>query len=659
MTTYNTGNPVPSTAVKDLYDNAENLDYLLLGLQDYYPDRLGVRRISYRGIENQAQTALVNTGFEEIGDYDTDGPLTITRRNQVFTKDGQFYGASAALVLPYTTVSNWVTDLPNFVSRGDFVLRQDLAAPGGVGLVNGALRSVDTYADLAALTTGDMTRTLGYFAPGDGGGTEYYRVGPNWVPLIKNGEVSIRWFGAQPGLMTGNTAAIQAAIAFSLAAAQPLKIIGDAGQYYLDGTVQVNGQVEMQGAGIRDSGTIFYSDRNAPLFRVTAGCRLNNFAIKGSLETSKPLQSLIHIDSSGPAFNSPLFHNLHLQAGYDSVKQTGSNPVFYCDFDNVTWTDCINSFMYVNNTSSPGFDFIMRGCRMLGGAVNYAMNFDNGLGSALISDLQCSIVGTHPSQALVSLGVPANGFGGLQISNSVLEGGQFRILGLPLKPWKELHFSNSLFTGMTQVAMSIGECSGMVVQGSTFSSSNPNQIVEFIAGATSSGVVLDNPNFEGLGTAPCIKSLGSTTIQLSLKTPKWTGGAPVIDFSNVPATQLSLTANGGGTWGSAASSILLSDSRNTSGDFSAFGFEYGPMRRATFVGTTDGAGAATIPHGINQGHLKITHLFGVSKGGFGQAVPINPSNIAFDGVNIFLTNGGASTKYRVGIIWNTVPDTNW
>lgn len=151
MTTYNTGNPIGSTAAKDLYDNAQNLDNLLLGPLDYYPDRLNVERISYRGIENQANTALVNTGFEEIGDYDADGPLTITRRNQVFTKSGQFYSASASLTLPYTTVNNWVSDAPKFVNRGDFVLRQDLGQSTGatlVGAVDGDGNATTVQAEL-------------------------------------------------------------------------------------------------------------------------------------------------------------------------------------------------------------------------------------------------------------------------------------------------------------------------------------------------------------------------------------------------------------------------------------------------------------------------------------------------------------------------------
>lgn len=56
MTTYNTGNPIGSTSVKDLYDNAENLDHLVNDpIAESWPDRLGVPRKTWHGIESQAQ----------------------------------------------------------------------------------------------------------------------------------------------------------------------------------------------------------------------------------------------------------------------------------------------------------------------------------------------------------------------------------------------------------------------------------------------------------------------------------------------------------------------------------------------------------------------------------------------------------------------------
>jgi hypothetical protein len=142
-TTYNTGNPIGSTSPKDLYDNASNLDDLLLGPSPSYPDRLGQRRQSWAGMEQSIRDAVVAAGYEYVGDYD-DGPITIVRANQIFSKDGEFWKPAASLSLPYTTVEDWVVDQPKFVSVGDAALRQDLASSSGTTMVG---RGAETLED--------------------------------------------------------------------------------------------------------------------------------------------------------------------------------------------------------------------------------------------------------------------------------------------------------------------------------------------------------------------------------------------------------------------------------------------------------------------------------------------------------------------------------
>lgn len=130
MTTYNTGNPIGSTEVKDLFDNAQNLDVLTNDrTKRSHPDRLGVDRRTWYGMEQDFQDFLINSGYEQIGDYAAG--LEITTRNQVFWKDGELYRAGAALDLPYTTTGDWLTEGALFVAVGDQVLRQDLAVSAG------------------------------------------------------------------------------------------------------------------------------------------------------------------------------------------------------------------------------------------------------------------------------------------------------------------------------------------------------------------------------------------------------------------------------------------------------------------------------------------------------------------------------------------------
>jgi hypothetical protein len=132
---YNTGNPVPSADAYDRHDNTRVFDSLLNGPDLTVTGRTGKVLKSWEGFSADFAQFLLNSGYEFIGDYDADGPLLIERANQIFSKDGEYWRASATLALPYTTVNNWVTDEPNFASVGDAALRQELAAIGGAGMV--------------------------------------------------------------------------------------------------------------------------------------------------------------------------------------------------------------------------------------------------------------------------------------------------------------------------------------------------------------------------------------------------------------------------------------------------------------------------------------------------------------------------------------------
>lgn len=133
--------PLGSTHPKVLYNNASNIDEATNSDADTWVDRppFGRVRRTWRGMENAFNQFLLNSGYELIGDYDADGPLTITSVNQIFSKDGEYWRSGPSLALPYTTVNNWTIDQPKFVSVGDAVLRSDLAAGDGsmIGMEGG------------------------------------------------------------------------------------------------------------------------------------------------------------------------------------------------------------------------------------------------------------------------------------------------------------------------------------------------------------------------------------------------------------------------------------------------------------------------------------------------------------------------------------------
>lgn len=145
---YNTGNPIGSTSPKDLSDNARSLDSLVNGVNPSYPDRRGVPRKSWSGMEgafnaDQArrdsefdtyQAARVaefheflkSSGFETAVDYVAG--LEITRPTQVLRIGGELYRAKDAS-LPFTT-SAWPADAAKLLAIGDAALRQEMAAHG-------------------------------------------------------------------------------------------------------------------------------------------------------------------------------------------------------------------------------------------------------------------------------------------------------------------------------------------------------------------------------------------------------------------------------------------------------------------------------------------------------------------------------------------------
>lgn len=55
MSTYNTGNLVPSMDPRDLDDNATAFDRLVTGTEDFVPDRLGVLRRTWKRMEEDVE----------------------------------------------------------------------------------------------------------------------------------------------------------------------------------------------------------------------------------------------------------------------------------------------------------------------------------------------------------------------------------------------------------------------------------------------------------------------------------------------------------------------------------------------------------------------------------------------------------------------------
>ena len=179
MTIHATFNPIGSTSPKDLIDNAQNLDYLILGPAHSYPDRRAVGRLSWAGIEasfaaaqldraNRFDAFIESSGYDVIGDY-VSQPVTFTERNQLMLKDGELWKPKASVALPYVTTGVWASEAASFVSVGDAALRQELAQTNGgtkVGWIQkgaGAVsRNIDSKLDESPITIEDYLPNIVY-----------------------------------------------------------------------------------------------------------------------------------------------------------------------------------------------------------------------------------------------------------------------------------------------------------------------------------------------------------------------------------------------------------------------------------------------------------------------------------------------------------------
>lgn len=152
MTTYNTGNAVGSTDARDLSDNAKNFDRLSAGAEMEYPDRLGVPRKSWAGMEQQVADFMAAQGWEAVTIPYAAGAI-IERPTQLVERAGELYRVQLQSYLPLTLSGEWAIDAPKLVAIGNEALRSALAN-GTSSLVDSEVvgrGSSNVSADLAKL----------------------------------------------------------------------------------------------------------------------------------------------------------------------------------------------------------------------------------------------------------------------------------------------------------------------------------------------------------------------------------------------------------------------------------------------------------------------------------------------------------------------------
>ena len=225
-TRYNTGNPIESTDVRDMSDNAKNLDLFSNSSQLSFDDRFGVERKTIHGMNSEFDAQILNMGFTRVGTFLSGATLTNPRQTLLWDiadgGDGQEYGWSGTfpkIVPPGRTPS--ITGgiaVGAWMSRFDPEMRE-LLRQHVVGM---------SYAQLRAYTGTDTVVTVGCrTAVGDGGDGLFYfdaadttsadndfttivtATGKRWKRAY-SGSKMLTWAGVKPG--TDVTSALQNAI---------------------------------------------------------------------------------------------------------------------------------------------------------------------------------------------------------------------------------------------------------------------------------------------------------------------------------------------------------------------------------------------------------------------------------------------------------------
>lgn len=128
MTTYATNNSVGSTDPRDLYDNAQNFDHLMLDMvNEEWPDRLGIPRKTWFGLQTMVQEAASSFGFIILSGVSFTTGATVNL-NEVLLDDttGEYYQwtgtfpSGGKIVPPSSTPTStggigpgkWLVDLP-------------------------------------------------------------------------------------------------------------------------------------------------------------------------------------------------------------------------------------------------------------------------------------------------------------------------------------------------------------------------------------------------------------------------------------------------------------------------------------------------------------------------------------------------------------------
>ena len=411
--TYNTGNPIGSTDVRDGVDNLKSFDVLLNSTDDTYQDRLGNTVPTAAGAIKRLGPVVVSWTFT------TGGTLNYPNEAALNPVDGNYYGWTG--VFPHAVAPGADPTLPGsgYVPRTDVVLRGELAQVDGANLVGGA-----TYAQIRSYTgQASKIHCLGKTHLFDGGAGDFQRDDSD-LSSTDNGMTTLvdalgrRWKRSFDGVACVEWAegsSDRLMIKKALAAKIPLQMHAGS-DYVWDGTDAMEIDVgytslNCNSSKITFSGFTDATTESAIKFISTLPQTPDDYWVPQN--TTKPLSNLIIIGPKGTgvgaAFSSTCTGldidaahlNIHgvFVYGFGHGFKVGTNgyciAAYACNIG-----ECAKGITAIDGGSNYGESIELFGCKIYDNAVGINNNCPTGvirmIGGSLDYNLK-QVVGTNSS----------------------------------------------------------------------------------------------------------------------------------------------------------------------------------------------------------------------------------------------------------------------
>lgn len=181
MTTYDTGNPMPSADARDRFDNSQTFDEVINSPEVASRTRLGRMIKTLTGMRQDFSQLLAASYYEPVHlAYVPGSPLTVLRPTQLIDYNGTVYRAKMPTEFPLTLSGTWASDQAKLVDVGDMALRQQLSQledmSQGASLAARSIQWIRNVAKLktfAGLYRGQTVRLGSASVLGDRGASTY------------------------------------------------------------------------------------------------------------------------------------------------------------------------------------------------------------------------------------------------------------------------------------------------------------------------------------------------------------------------------------------------------------------------------------------------------------------------------------------------------